>query len=231
MKLLAVDSSTEACSVALMLGDELIESYQLAPREHTRKLLPMLDELLASAELSLGQLDAIAFARGPGSFTGLRVCLSMVQGLAFGAGLPVVPVSSLAALAQVALDADLLGEGDTVVASLDARMDEIYWGAYQCQQGLVGALVEEQLCAPEALTIEGLGGLDKPLGVGPGFNYGDRLACLPGLRGVDSDLLPRAGSVLRLAKAAYERGESCSAEQALPTYLRDEVAWKKLDAQ
>ena len=107
MKLIAVDSSSEACSVAILQGDEMIESWQLAPRQHTQKLLPMLDQLLAEAALSVGQCDAITFARGPGSFTGLRVCISLVQGLAFGADIPVVPVSSLAALAQTAIDQQL----------------------------------------------------------------------------------------------------------------------------
>ena len=227
MKLIAIDSSSEACSVAILQGSEIIESWQLAPRQHTQKLLPMLDQLMAEASLSLGQCDAIAFARGPGSFTGLRVCISLVQGLAFGADIPVVPVSSLAALAQSAVDQRLGTPQSAVLAALDARMDQVYWGAYEQADGLVQALTEEKLCAPELVSVEALVSDKSFIGVGPGFNYGQRLPCAQQCDLIEQDLLPRASAVAKLGSAAFAAGLLCRADQATPTYLRDEIAWKK----
>lgn len=231
MKLLAIDSSSEACSVAILQGSEIIESWQLAPRQHTQKLLPMVDQLLAQASLSLGQCDAIAFARGPGSFTGLRVCISLVQGLAFGADLPVVPVSSLAALAQSAVDEQLVSPHDAVLAALDARMDQVYWAAYKQQDGLVQALFEEKLSAPELVSVEQAVSENSFIGVGPGFNYGERLALAKQCQRIEHDLLPRASAVAKLGAAAFASGIFCRADQATPTYLRDEIAWKKTAQQ
>ena len=231
MKLLAIDSSSEACSVAILQGSEIIESWQLAPREHTQKLLPMLDQLLAQASLSVGQCDAIAFARGPGSFTGLRVCISLVQGLAFGADLPVVPISSLAALAQSAVDQQLVSTKAAILAALDARMDQLYWAAYEHKDGLVQALFEETLSAPELVSVDQSISEKSCIGVGPGFNYGERLPCAQHCERIEQDLLPRASAVAKLGSAAFAAGFFCRADQASPTYLRDEIAWKKTAQQ
>ena len=125
MKLLALDTATEACSVALNIDGELTEHYELLPRRHSRELLPMVEKIIAAAGLSLTQLDAVAFGCGPGAFTGLRVATAMAQGLAFGADLPVIPVSTLAALAQ---QAHRCYQSTHVLAAIDARMDEVYWG-------------------------------------------------------------------------------------------------------
>jgi tRNA threonylcarbamoyladenosine biosynthesis protein TsaB len=231
MKLIAIDSSSEACSVAILQGSEIIESWQLAPRQHTQKLLPMLDQLLAQASLSVGQCDAIAFARGPGSFTGLRVCISLVQGLAFGADIPVVPVSSLAALAQSAVDQQLGSPQSSVLAALDARMDQVYWAAYEQADGLVQALTEEKLSAPELVSVDEWGSEKSVIGVGPGFNYGQRLPCAQQCELIEQDLLPRASAVAKLGSAAFAAGLFCRADQATPIYLRDEIAWKKTAEQ
>ena len=231
MKLIAIDSSSEACSVAILQGSEIIESWQLAPRQHTQKLLPMLDQLLAEASLSVGQCDAIAFARGPGSFTGLRVCISLVQGLAFGADIPVVPVSSLAALAQSAVDRQLGTPQSSVLAALDARMDQVYWAAYEQADGLVQALTEEKLSAPELVSVDEWVSEKSVIGVGPGFNYGQRLPCAQQCELIEQDLLPRASAVAKLGSAAFAAGCFCRADQATPIYLRDEIAWKKTAEQ
>ena len=225
MKLLAIDSSTEACSVALLNGEELCEQFLLTPREHTQRLLPMVDEVLAESGLSLHQLDAIAFGRGPGSFTGLRICLGAVQGLAFGAGLPVVPVSSLAALAQTALDRSLVNEQHGVIAAIDARMDEIYWSVCRFENGLARIDGKEQLSSPEQLVIEGV---DATMaGMGSGWCYADRIVCSDKLDARDNTVLPAASAVVKLAARDFAAGISCSPDQAVPVYLRDEVAWKK----
>lgn len=222
--LLALDSSTEACSVALIKGDEVTEQFLLTPREHTQRLLPMVDEVLAEAGASLTQLDGIAFGRGPGSFTGLRICLGVVQGLAYGADLPVVPVSSLAALAQTTLDKGLVNGDQSVLAALDARMDEVYWAHCYFQQGLAAIAGVEHLSAPEQVRLENISG--EVLGAGSGWHYSARIS-LEKILSIHNDVLPSAGSVAKLGLSYFTKGEFCQADQAMPVYLRDEVAWQK----
>lgn len=225
-RLLAIDTSTEACSVALYDGVHVLEQMVNAPREHVQRILSMIDNVLAEGECNLGDLDAIAFACGPGSFTGLRICIGVVQGLAYGASLPVVPVSTLAALAQTAVAAQILS-GSYVCSAIDARMDEIYCGWFRVgDDGLVIAVSEEKVCKPEALPL-----LDMPLtnacyGVGTGWRYGERLPQFPRSY-VDANLLPRAGAVARLGLAAWNNGIRLTAAEAQPVYLRNEVAWVK----
>ncbi len=228
-KILALDSSTEACSVALLVGEDCIEEFALAPREHTQKFLPMVDQLLAKGGYRLAELDALAFSRGPGSFTGLRICLGVVQGLAYGAELPVVAISSLACLAQTAIDGGYSQPGQDILAVLDARMDEVYWGAYGCQDGLLTALVEEQLSAPENCFLGSrLAQRGCFYGAGNGWAYQPRLAAAAQCDGWDKTHLPRASALARLAMRELLAGNAQAAELTLPHYLRDEVAWKKL---
>lgn len=231
MKLLALDCSTEACSVALFDGDELLERFEIAARTHTQRLLPLVDDVLAQGQIGLGQLDGIAFGRGPGSFTGIRICLAAVQGLAFGADLPVVPVSTLAAQAQTAL-LPLQGHDgpvpDKLLSTLDARMDEIYWALYDVVDGAVQIDGKEHLSAPEQLILPPGCGIDsRLLAVGSGWGYADRLPCKDLPATVNAELLPRAAAVGRLALREFQLGLALPAEKALPVYLRDEVAWKK----
>ncbi len=229
--ILALDTSTEACSVALLSDGEITEDYRLLPREHTRHLLPMVDAMLAGQQLSLRDVDAIAFGCGPGSFTGLRVCVGVVQGLAYGSARPVVPVSTLKALAQTAVMEQRLQDGQCILAAIDARMDEIYWAAYQYRSdsGLV-ALGKEQLSAPEAITLPAIVGesAESPapwLVVGSGWSYRQRLGFADQVEGVEA-LLPHAAAIAKLGAASFAQGLAVSADQAVPTYLRDEVAWR-----
>lgn len=222
MKLLAFDTATEACSAALLINNSIIERFEVAPRAHARLLLPMLDSLLNEAELRLTDLDAIAFGRGPGSFTGLRIAASVAQGLAFGADLPVLPISSLTALARAAFENSIASH---VLAAIDARMDEIYWAAYvRDAQGEPLRLGDEQvgsaqgLCLPEGADWYGIGSgwaayeaLLRP-------QFGSRLiAC-------DPAALPHAAQIVRLAVLDFVAGKAVAAEQALPVYLRNQVA-------
>jgi tRNA threonylcarbamoyladenosine biosynthesis protein TsaB len=219
-RLLALDSSTEACSVALLDGDVVLERYVEAPREHMLRLLPMVDELLSERGLTLRDLDAITFARGPGSFTGLRICVGIVQGLAFGAELPVIPISTLAVLAQTAVTTDTR-PGTHILSAIDARMDEVYWGWFQLgQDGLVKAASEEQLSAPERVNthIEAA----RKTGVGSGWGYRPRLDDAEFFQ-VDATLLPHAAAILRLALPLWLAGAAVDVEHALPVYLRDKV--------
>ncbi len=221
MKLLAIETATENCSAALWVDEVVIERSELAPRGHGTLILGMVAELLSEAELQLGALDAVAFGRGPGAFTGVRIAAAVVQGLAFGAGLPVVPVSTLAALAQGAATA---GEATRMLAALDARVGEVYWGSY-CSDAtqLVNAMDAERVCPPEAVPLpDGRGWI----GIGSGWAaYGPRLRGRMGaaVDGVLSDRWPQAADVARLAVRAYAGGEHVHAEQALPVYLRDRV--------
>jgi tRNA threonylcarbamoyladenosine biosynthesis protein TsaB len=221
-KILALDTATEACSVALSIDGEVVEDYRVAPREHARLLLGVVEDLLRSAGMGLAQMDAIGFGRGPGSFTGVRIAVSVAQGLAFGAGLPVLPVSDLAAMAEQAVT--LLGHR-RVLAAIDARMGEVYWGAYEAdrERGVV-LLGEERVMAPAEVPLPAGGGW---YGVGSAWgSHADELAERLGssLAGSDAGFLPRASAVARLAAIAFKRGEALPAEQAMPVYLRDQVA-------
>jgi tRNA threonylcarbamoyladenosine biosynthesis protein TsaB len=222
--LLALETATEACSAALYLDGELSERYQIAPREHTALILPMIDELLAGAGLAPAQLDAIAFGRGPGAFTGVRIATGVVQGIAFGLELPVVPVSTLAALAQ---GARREFGWRRVAAAIDARMAEVYWGAFEEDgEGIMCPVGEELVIAPQKVAqLQGEGWY----GIGSGWqSYADELAGRQGSALVEAngDYFPHAQDIAVLAAAAYGRGEALSAEQALPLYLRDQVAHK-----
>lgn len=222
MKILAFDTATEACSAALLLDGEVRERFEVAPRAHARLLLPMLDDLLAEAGMKPAQLDAIAFGRGPGSFTGLRIAASVAQGIAFAADLPVLPVSTLAALARDALQRSAATH---ILAAIDARMEEVYWAAYardaQDEPLLIGA---EQVAPAAAIAVPA--GRDW-FGIGTGWAaYGDALrAHFPtGLIAIDAAALPRAGHIAHLAALDFGAGRSVSAEQAVPVYLRNQVA-------
>ena len=224
MKLLAIDTSTEACSAALLIDGEVLERYRLAPREHTRLILPMIDELMSDSGLKVGALDAVAFGRGPGAFTGLRIAAGVIQGIAFAAGLPVVPVSSLAALA-VGWHRET--GADRVLAAIDARIREVYWGAYECDAaGEARIMGDEVVCSAEQVPVP-IG--EGWYGVGSGWaayqpDLQRRLA--GALSGWEGQRYPRAHDVALLAVTAVDRGETVSAEHALPVYLRNEVAVK-----
>lgn len=221
--LLALDTSTEACSVALFDGRTISEHYIEAPREHMLRLLPMVDELLLAQQLTLRDLDGIVFTRGPGSFTGLRITTGVVQGLAFGANLPVIPISTLAALAQTA--APEIKAGSFILSAIDARMDEVYCGWFEVNdEGLVVARSDERVCAPEAVQL--IDTTADCYGVGSGWNYVQRIP-LANVVAIDAAALPRASAALRLALPRWTAGEYLTAAEALPIYLRNDVAWTK----
>jgi tRNA threonylcarbamoyladenosine biosynthesis protein TsaB len=224
MKLLAIDTSTIACSAALYDGAEAYERFEIAPREHAELLLPMIDELLAEAGWTREQIEVVAFGRGPGAFTGLRIAAGVAQGIAFGLDVPVVPVSSLAALAHGAMRD---GKGARVLAAMDARMHEIYWGVYEHNAAGVPVLWdEERVCAAVAAPLpEGAGWF----GVGDGWEaYGSILRPRLGARlaGWDAGRYPHARDVALLAAPVYKDGGGLPPDQALPVYLRDNVAVK-----
>ncbi|MBJ9976044.1 tRNA (adenosine(37)-N6)-threonylcarbamoyltransferase complex dimerization subunit type 1 TsaB [Pseudomonas sp. S75] len=217
--LLALDTATEACSVALLHDGQTISHYEVIPRQHAQKLLPMIQQLLADAGLALSAVDAIAFGRGPGAFTGVRIAIGVVQGLAFALDRPVLPVSNLAALAQGALRQHGVRQ---VAAAIDARMDEVYWGCYQAQGDEMRLLLPEQVIAPERVALPEGGSW---FGAGTGWGYGERLGVQ--VQGSDPQALPHAQDILSLAAHGWARGEAMAADQAQPVYLRDNVATPK----
>lgn len=224
MKLLAVETSTEACSAALSIDGEIQERYEIAPREHTKLILPMIDSLLADAELKPQQLDGLAFSRGPGSFTGVRISTGIIQGIAFGADLPVVPVSTLAAIAQQYFKT---GNSDCAYIAMDARMGEIFWGVYQKDpQGYA------ELIGDEAVTLAGdvVFPNQNGMGVGSGWKeYLSELSTCLGLLliGFEADHLPRASAIAELGVMGFDKNQAVDVEMAMPVYLRDKVAKKE----
>jgi tRNA threonylcarbamoyladenosine biosynthesis protein TsaB len=231
MKLLAIETCTEACSVALWLDGELYERYGVVPRQHAELTLPWAEELLAEAGIAKSQLDAIAVGRGPGAFTGVRLGISLAQGIALALDRPVVPVSTLAALAmRASLLAESIGDGRqpaslSVLAAIDARMSELYVGHFDLRDGDAIALSEEALAVPDTVALPA----DRAgwYGVGTGFAaLGGALGMRLGaqLLAMDAEALPHASDIARLAVHAFARGEALAPERVEPAYLRNHVA-------
>jgi tRNA threonylcarbamoyladenosine biosynthesis protein TsaB len=239
MKVLAIDTSTEACSAAVLRDDDRVVSrFVLTERSHAELILPMVDEVLRESGLTLTQLDGLAFGRGPGGFTGVRVAAGVIQGLAFGAGLPVAPVSSLAAVAanvcftstaasgaaEDSISAVAAGELRILVCN-DARMHEVYWAAYCCvasEPSTLRPLTDERVTAPDAIVI--------PDGVT--HCAGNAFMRYPPLRErlvqaglqVHDNMYPHAAAIARVGAAMLRDGRGVAAADALPTYVRDDVA-------
>jgi tRNA threonylcarbamoyladenosine biosynthesis protein TsaB len=221
MRLLAIDTVTEACSVALWQDGEITTQEEVVQQQHTERVLPMVQALLAQTETALSQLDAIVFDRGPGSFTGLRIGAGVTQGLALGLDVPVIPISSLATLAQGAWRMD---QQANVLACIDARQAEVYWAGFCLQDGVMRNTTPEQIGLASAIRIT----TDHAwLGVGTGFGrYPNELAGLPGVTwlGTQSQRYPLAQDMLPLALQAWHRQDWVRADDAIPIYLRDNVA-------
>lgn len=221
MNILAIETSTEYCSVALLHGDALIERSELAPRRHAELVLPMAAALFAEAGISRKALDGIAVGRGPGAFTGVRLAISIAKGLAFALDIPVVTVSSLAALAMQAPR-----EADATLAVIDARMGEIYAGVFRFDaRDLAQPLDEERVTRAESLALPQAASWNV---IGSGWDaYRDAVSArLPSLpRWAEGARFPQARDVVRLALPQFEAGNVLSPERALPVYLRDKVAY------
>jgi tRNA threonylcarbamoyladenosine biosynthesis protein TsaB len=230
VKILALDTATESCSAALLIEGRLVALEERLERGHAERILPMLDELLCRERLTPAALSAIAFGRGPGAFTGVRLAASVTQGLAFGAGVSVVPVSDLRAVAQRALDAH--PELTCVLVCNDARMHEVYWGCFErSSDGLAAAAAPERVGSPGSVAL-------PPAWTGPVHGVGSGFGAYPQLRQLlagrgdlcSEGLLPRAHEIARLAVPEVAAGRVLPADQALPVYLRDEVVHTAADA-
>jgi len=220
MKLLAVDTSSNACSVAIQIGDEIIEKHVVEPRAHTKILMPMISTLLNEAAIKVADLDAVVLGNGPGSFIGMRIGASVAQGLAYGGGINIVPVSSLA---SVAAEAIVAHSADKVLVAQDARMHEIYLGRYHAgTDGLPVPEAREQICnVGEIADLESM-----YVAAGAGWRKYPQLAQLNEDHiGALPDLdHPRAQCLLGLGAKAYQNGQSVAPEALVPAYLRMKVA-------
>jgi len=225
VKLLAIDTATEACSAALAIAGTIRMRYEEPGHGHAERILRMIDELLVESGTALAQLDAIAFGRGPGAFTGLRIAAGVAQGLAFGAGLPVIAVSDLAGLAERALAES---SADAVVACIDARMAEVYWGTFRrdAAAGAVALGPERVTSAVEVALDASAAGHAAWIGAGTGFGAYPDLGARLGLHenAVSAGLLPRAREIALIAQREFQAGRTLPAEEACPVYLRDSVA-------
>ena len=256
MKLLAFETATEACSVALYLDGEIIERHEIAPRLHAEYALPWAEALLAQTGIKRSQLDAIALSRGPGAFTGVRLAIAIAQGIALALDRPVVAVSTLQVIAASAPPLAKAGGGwegvesgaekfpndhatpphpspafagegakQRILAAIDARMGEIYVGAFERKGDELIALSTEIVCAPQAVRLPDDAGGWHAVGTGFAAVEGALAAHLGNqLSSIDASVLPHAADVARLAVAAYARGEAMAPERVEPAYLRNNVA-------
>lgn len=228
MKLLAVETATEACSAAIMIDGKITEQFCITTNGHSKLILPMIDSLLADAGLQPSDLDGLAFGCGPGSFTGVRIATGVIQGIAFALDLPVIPVSNLAAVAQ-----DFFDHNDETLAfvAMDARMNEIYWGVYQQNtSGFAELLGKEAVLPVSEIEFPDVSGV----GIGSGWKiYNQELLTHLSHHVVryEVDNLPRARAIARLGDEGFKQGLAVAVEHAMPVYLRDKVAKKESERQ
>lgn len=204
ISLLAIDTTTQSCSVALLHEERLTSRFQIAPRQHTELILPMINELLAERQLVCGDVEAIAFAAGPGSFMGTRLAVGVAQGLAYALSIPLIPVSTLHILAQTAYEAC---GAKQVLSGWDARMGEVYWGIYACDNGMMQPQQADQLSMLSAVTAPD----DHYMRVGNIWGNDEAI------------IYPQATALITLAKPRFKAGEVISALAVEPIYLRTAV--------
>lgn len=220
MKLLAFETATEACSVAVWDSGRVLERFELAPRRHAELALPWADAVLAEAGIARAQLDAIAVGRGPGAFTGVRLAIGLAQGIALALDRPVLPVSTLAALALRAP-----ADADHILSAIDARMGEVYTAAFRREGEGVMPLSDERVWAPDAVELPTSAQRWDAVGTGLAALDGALQARLqPRLGRVDAAALPHAADVARLAALDFAAGKAIAAELIEPAYLRNNVA-------
>ncbi|MDH2927109.1 tRNA (adenosine(37)-N6)-threonylcarbamoyltransferase complex dimerization subunit type 1 TsaB [Lonepinella koalarum] len=230
LTLLAIDTSTEACSVALLHQGEITHLDEVAQRTHTKRILPMIDQILGQSGLRLNQLDALVFGRGPGSFTGVRVGASVAQGLAFGVDLPVIAVSNLTAMAQAAYQQH---QAEQVLCAIDARMNEVYFSALKAEKVRLEIgeflqwqeIITEQVCSPQRLLEQANTLSGNWLTVGTGWQA---YLSLNNVAKNSEITLPSAKYMLSVAVPMWFAKQTIAATEIEPVYLRNEVTWKKL---
>lgn len=220
--ILAIDTSTEACSVALLFKNEITHDFTLSQRDHTQQILPMVDHVLANSACSLSQVDAIAFGQGPGSFTGVRIGIGVAQGLALGVSKPMIGVSTLMTLAQGAYRTQ---QATKVISAIDARMGEVYLGQYCYQDSEWQPVIAECVVAPSDAFKKVM--IDNGAYSFAGTGWQTYPDLLPNIKS-SGIFLPHAQDLVAIASQKWLKGDVTAVEHVEPTYLRNEVAWKKL---
>lgn len=224
--ILAIETSAELASCALLAGDTVLVRATPGVRSHSQSILPMVQELLKEAGIALADCDAVAFGAGPGSFTGVRTACGVAQGLAYGARLPVLPLVTLEAMAEACRAATGAAE---VLAVLDARMGEVYWAQYRFDDGKWIDVVAPALSAPQDVAPLAADGLQA---CGNGFaEYAEAFAGKPFAQGALPGIVPHARELALLARAALAAGQGVPAAQAQPIYLRNKVAYTSAERQ
>lgn len=231
--ILAIDTATEACSVALSVNGQVYSHFEICPQQHSQRILPLVDEILAKANVSLKQVQGLAFGRGPGSFTGVRIGIGITQGLAFGANLPVLPISNLQMIAQGAIRR--MPQHQHIAVAIDARMNEVYFAEFKVVDGIAIAETEESVVTPETLKTHIEQKQVPHLAVGTGWQAHiavfESLFESKQLLTVDTAEdahLPNAVDMLLVAEQMLANNESVNAVDAEPVYVRNTVTWKKL---
>ena len=228
--ILAIETATDVCSVAVCIDGRVVERHEAAPRQHNQLLFVMLEQLLPGGTLKEQGIDLIAYGCGPGSFTGLRIAASAAQGLAYSCDLPVVAVSTLATLAQSAFRQGKVRSNENVLCILDARIKEVYSAVYQYEDDLAVQREGPWACVPADLALEQSGSL-AAVGDGCRFIEDFPTAVCEKVVSTFIDLVPMARDMLPLALAKFQNGETQSPSQIQPVYVRDEISWKKLAQQ
>jgi tRNA threonylcarbamoyladenosine biosynthesis protein TsaB len=234
--ILALDTSSDNCSVALWRDQNMFQLCEKAPRSHTQLILPMVEECLAKGNLKVKDLDAVAFGCGPGSFTGIRIATGVAQGLAYGGDTAIHAISNIQAMA---LQSYLKNKSPHVMVAIDARMDEVYWACCRVveedgQEGAVLYQVEtydvEKVTKPEEVYLPAEIGSEPVVGVGSGFDYMERFpsSTIERLSSIDATLRPEADAICELARTEVSNGQAGMLEDAMPSYVRNTVTWKKL---
>lgn len=224
MNILVIDTATEACSVALEANEKVFNRFEVCPQQHSQRILPMIDEVLKEAKVTLQDLDYLAFGRGPGSFTGVRIATGVLQGLALGTGHKVVGISTLAAMAHQAYEQN---QSEQVCAAIDARMSEVYFGQYELKKNIMTLVDIEQVLPPEQ-GAELICNSVEMTAVGTGWQAYPELNIASNVEVLADILYPNALYMLPLAKSLIANGQAVEVEDIQPVYLRDKVTWKKL---
>ncbi len=229
---LALDSATEDCSVALSVDGSVSTRSVDTPREHSRSLLPMISELLDEHKLLPADVDLFVYSRGPGSFTGLRIGIGIIQGLAYGAGKPTLGISTLACQVQAARRAGIVGPSDRVYSAIDARMDEIYWAYFSVGDDSLELLAGEDVCAPREWRVE-QSHSNRCVGVGSGWRYAvdfpEETRSI--MAEIEPEIGPSALDLMALVATSTATEGLRKAADAQPVYVRENIAWKKRDEQ
>lgn len=229
--ILAIDTATEACSVAVWVDGQCREEYEVIPRQHSQRLFGMLQSLLPGGSLREHGIDAIAYSSGPGSFTGLRIGASAVQGLAFASDLPAIAISTLACQAQTALRTGVVQADEVVLSTVDAKIKELYYAVCKFEEGLAVLQTEAQVGVPSGLDV--FPAYEALHAIGSGCELADNMPAgvRAQLSSLSPDVLPAARDLVPLALHSLACGDIQQARQVQPVYVRDEISWKKLSEQ